>query len=99
MQRLELTNDTIFRKRKIRTLKVYNFFWSLTSSKCNKRIQIIIDAAICAYLLKGDLLTEERMFVEDFVDNMQDEKSGCYASTEMAKGIGEKMQKKLGEAE
>ena len=36
MQQLKLKNETIFRKKKIRSLKVYNLFWSLTSNKCQK---------------------------------------------------------------
>ena len=36
MQRLKLTNDTIFRKTKKRSLKVYNLFWTLKSNKCKK---------------------------------------------------------------
>ena len=27
MQQLKLTNDTIFKKTKMRSLKVYNIFW------------------------------------------------------------------------
>ena len=36
MKGLKLTNDTIFRKKKMRSLKVYDLFWSLTTNKCKK---------------------------------------------------------------
>ena len=36
MQCLKITNDTIFIKIKMISLKVYNLFWSLTSNKCKK---------------------------------------------------------------
>ena len=36
MQWLEITNDSIFRKIKMRASKVYNLFWSLTSNECKK---------------------------------------------------------------
>ena len=35
MQRLRLTYDTIFRK-KIRSLKISNLYWSITGNKCKK---------------------------------------------------------------
>ena len=36
MQWLKITNDTIYRKIKMRSLKFYNLFWSITSNKCKK---------------------------------------------------------------
>ena len=36
MQWLKITNDTIYRKIKMRSLKVYNLFWSITLNKCKK---------------------------------------------------------------